>query len=132
MPEEVSKTSIKGLFQDLASKGSAEVVQAIVKEESPLRVQVVNDEKLILTEDLLFIPEHLKDYQTEITLLEWKTENQSGGSGEASFSSHNHDIIGKKKIIVHNAMKKNDVIYLLSYAKGKQYFVLGRVSRGGE
>lgn len=125
--EEVGKTSLKGIFQDLASVGASEVILGQVKSTSPLSVQVLNDEKLLLNESILYVPEHLKDYQTEMTLIEWKTEEKSGGGGEAAFESHDHDIKGRKKVIIHNALKTGDMVHLLSFAKGKQYFILGRV-----
>lgn len=125
--QSVGKTSLKGMFQDIAAFGSTDVVLGVVKSTDPLSVQVLNDEKLLLNESILYVPEHLKDYETEVTLHEWKTEDRAGGGGEAAFASHNHDITGRKKVTIHNALKTGDQVHLLSFAKGKQYFVLGRV-----
>lgn len=126
MQQEVGKTSLKGMIQDMASIGASEVVLGIVKSTDPLSVQVLNDEKLLLNESILYVPEHLKDFETEMTLIEWSTESRAGGGGEAAFASHNHDITGRKKVIIHNALKTGDQVHLLSFAKGKQYFILGR------
>lgn len=126
MAEETEKTSIKQLFQGMVGDG-AEVLQGIVKSASPLKIQIVNDEKLTIGPNITYVPWHLTDYTTEVT-VEWRTENASGGSGDAAYASHNHAIVGRKKIIVHNALKVGDKVHVLSFNHGKQYFVLDRVS----
>lgn len=126
MAEETEKTSIKQLFQGMVGDG-AEVLQGIVKSASPLKIQIVNDEKLTIGPNITYVPWHLTDYTTEVT-VEWRTENASGGSGDAAYASHNHAILGRKKIIVHNALKVGDKVHVLSFNHGKQYFVLDRVS----
>ncbi len=126
MAEETEKTSIKQLFQGMVGDG-AEVLQGIVKSVSPLKIQIVNDEKLTIGPNITYVPWHLTDYTTEVT-VEWRTENASGGSGDAAYASHNHAILGRKKIIVHNALKVGDKVHVLSFNHGKQYFVLDRVS----
>lgn len=126
MAEETEKTSIKQLFQGMVGDG-AEVLQGIVKSASPLKIQIINDEKLTIGPNITYVPWHLTDYTTEVT-VEWRTENASGGSGDAAYASHNHAILGRKKIIVHNALKVGDKVHVLSFNHGKQYFVLDRVS----
>ena len=103
MAEETEKTSIKQLFQGMVGNG-AEVLQGIVKSTSPLKIQIVNDEKLIIGQNITIVPWHLTDYSTEVT-VHWRTESESGGSGDASFASHSHAIEGRKAITVHNALK---------------------------
>lgn len=127
MAEESKETSIKGIFQELAGKGAAEVLQGIVKSTSPLRIQIVNDEKLVIGPNITYVPQHLTDYTTEVT-VSWSTNSASGGSGEAAFASHSHGISGRKTITVHNALKTGDRVHVLTFHQGKQYFVLGRVS----
>lgn len=126
MAEETEKTSIKQLFQGMVGDGT-EVLQGIVKSASPLKIQIVNDEKLTIGPNITYVPWHLTDYTTEVT-VEWRTENASGGSGDAAYASHNRAILGRKKIIVHNALKVGDKVHVLSFNHGKQYFVLDRVS----
>lgn len=126
MAEENHATSLKQLFQGMAGNG-AEVLQGVVKSASPLKIQIVNDEKLTIGPNITYVPWHLTDYTTEVT-VEWETESRSGGSGEAAFASHTHAISGRKKITVHNALKVGDTIHVLAFNHGKQYFVLDRVS----
>lgn len=92
---------------------------------APLKIQVTN--VFTLPESLLVVPQHLTDYEMEITPIDWSTENKSGGSDMASFASHNHAISGKKKIKVHNALKVGDKVALLRKQGGQSYFVLDRI-----
>lgn len=64
---------------------------------------------LVLKKEDLYINEHLTDYTTDVT-VHWYTENTSGGGGYAEFASHRHPIEGRKKILVHNALKSGDVV----------------------
>ena len=125
MAEETEKTSLKQLFQGMAGNG-VEVLQGIVKSVGPLKIQSVNDEKLTIGPNITYIPRHLTDYSTEVT-VSWRTENASGGSGDAAYASHSHSIIGRKAITVHNALKVGDRVHVLSFNHGKQYYVLDRV-----
>lgn len=125
MADETEKTSLKQLFQGMAGDG-VEVLQGIVKSVGPLKIQIVNDEKLTIGPNITYIPRHLTDYSTEVT-VSWRTENASGGSGDAAYASHNHAITGRKAITVHNALKVGDRVHVLSFNHGKQYYVLDRV-----
>lgn len=120
-----NETSLKGLFQSLAGDG-AEVWQGVVKSTSPLRIQAINDDKLVIGPNITYVPQHLTDYTTEVT-VSWRTEATSGGSGDTAFASHDHAIIGRKKITVHNALKVGDRVHVLTYKHGKQHYVLDRV-----
>lgn len=126
MAEETEKTSIKQLFQGMVGEG-AEVLQGIVKSVSPLKIQIVNDEKLTIGPNITYVPRHLTDYDTEVT-VHWRTESASGGSGDAAYASHDHAIEGRKAIRVHNALKVGEKVHVLSFNHGKQYYVLDRVS----
>lgn len=125
MQQDGSETSLKQLFQGMAGK-DVEVLQGIVKSTSPLKIQVVNDDKLTIGQNITYVPRHLTDYSMEVT-IHWQTENSSGGSGDAAFASHSHAIEGRKAITIHNALKVGEKVHLLSFNHGKQYFVLDRV-----
>lgn len=117
--------SLKGLFQGMMP-ADAEIMQGNVISASPLKIQMVNDEKLIINERITVVPWHLSNYTTTCT-IDWNTENKSGGSGDASFSSHRHEIVGTKQITVNNALKVGEAVYVLSLNNGKLYYVLDRV-----
>lgn len=120
-----SETSLKQLFQSLIPDGD-ELMQGTVISVAPLKIQMVNDDKLIINERITIVPWQLTDYDTEVTVM-WSTEDASGGSGYAAFASHNHGIVGRKKITVHNALKIGDKVHVLALNHGKLYYVLDRV-----
>lgn len=101
-----------------------EVICGTVKQINPLKVEL--NQKLILEEDDLILTDNVTDFETEITTLEWFTENKGGGSGDAAFESHKHELKGKKKIIVHNSLKAGEKVILLRVQGGQQFVVLNR------
>lgn len=121
--------SVKKLIQGMVG-GEVQLIQGTVIKVDPLRI-ATDDEKLILNENITIIPWHLTDYETKVSIkmdYGWKTKERSGGGGAAAYASHDHDIvIEKKKITIHNALKVGDQLHILSFAHGKQYFILDRV-----
>lgn len=98
---------------------------------APLKVQVTS--QFIIPKSMLIVPEYLTDYEIEVTVKPdygWNTQNRSGGSGEAAFSNHNHDIyFERKKITIHGALKVGDKVVLLRQAGGQQFLVLDRLPK---
>lgn len=107
MNKESNGTSLKELFQGMIPR-EIELMQGIVISEEPLRIQAVNDSKLIISRISTVIPQQLKDYTVSVTI------NDETGEHEA-------------EITVHNALKTGDMVHLFAVQNGKKYFVLGRV-----
>lgn len=61
---------------------------------SPLKINV--EQKMVLGEKQLILSRNVTEFSTMIT-VDWNTEEESGGSGEAAFDSHKHAIVGKKE-----------------------------------
>ena len=61
-------TSIKEMFQGMIPD-SMGVVRGKVVSAAPLKIQVVNDDKLLLSENLICVPRHLSDYTTTCDLM---------------------------------------------------------------
>lgn len=101
-----------------------EVIFGVVRSEQPLEINV--EQKLTLGEDQLILCRGVVDYETYVT-VSWETEKESGGSGYAAFAEHSHNISGKKKILVHNALKTGEKVVLLRVQGGQKYLVLDRV-----
>lgn len=120
-----ASTSLKQLLQSM-SPPDIELMQGTVIQLDPLKIQMKGDEKLIINERIIVVPWQLTDYETEIT-VEWITDSASGGSGYDSFAAHRHGVTGKKKITVHNALKLDDNVHILSLNRGKLYYVLDKV-----
>ena len=87
------------------------------------------DQKLILTSTQLVLSRNVTDYEVEMT-VDHLTENRSGGSGEASFSSHNHEYKGRKTFLVHNALKSGEEVILMQVSGGQKYIVIDRIDKG--
>lgn len=91
---------------------------------SPLKISV--EQKLTLGREQLILCRGVTDYETYIT-VSWETEKESGGSGYAAFAEHSHNISGKKKILVHNALETGEKVVLLRVQGGQKFIVLDRV-----
>lgn len=91
---------------------------------SPLKISV--DQKLTLTEKHLILTTLVQDFSVNMT-VDHKTENKSGGSGDSSFASHNHDYKGTKSFRVHLALKAGEKVMLIRVQGGQKYIVLDRI-----
>lgn len=146
-------TSIKEILQGMIPD-SMGVVRGKVVSSSPLKIQVVNDDKLLLSENLICVPRHLSDYTTtcDLMLSEGSLDSQTksdgshphgtsgqhgghtGGDGSHSHpdteGAHSHKLstfnIYSATIKVYNALKVGETVFLLSFNEGKKYYVLDR------
>ncbi|PLT76276.1 DUF2577 domain-containing protein [Mediterraneibacter gnavus] len=118
------KTSLKGMFQGMAA-GETEVLQGIVKSASPLKIQIVNDEKLIIGPNITYVPRHLTNYTTSCSLAKGEKGSVYGPSTDGSRLT---DFTFSGSITVHNALKAGEKVHVLSFNHGKQYYVLDRIS----
>ena len=98
-------TSLKELFQGMIPDFS-EVLRGRVISNNPLQIQVLGDDKLILRSNIICLPRHLSDYTTscDITL----------GNGVGA------------TIKIYNALKVGETVFILSFNKGKKYYILDR------
>lgn len=117
------KTSIKGLIQGMTG-GEVGIVQGTVKSVSPLKIQVVNDDKLVVTEANTYVPRHLKDYGTQCAI---GVGAQGGLNAPTADGSRLTDFNLTGDITVKDALKVGDVVHMLYFNHGKQYYVLDRV-----
>ena len=118
-----------------------------VTSTSPLKILV--EQKMTLGSAQLVLTRNVTDFTTLVT-VDWKTESalnyhshrvdiDSEGDGDPSHShkvsgltdgtnlEHIHNLIGKKSIIVHNALQIGDEVILLKKKGGQKYLVLDRV-----
>lgn len=102
----------------------AEICFGKVTSVSPLKILV--EQKMTLGAAQLVLTRNVTNFTMEVT-VDWITENKSGGSGEASFSSHNHAITGKKEITIHNALTVGDEVILIRQQEGQKYLVIDRI-----
>ena len=140
MPEQKeTPTGLKQLIQSLIPDGPS-VKEGIVTSTSPLSVTLRNDAKMILSANSLIVPRSLTDYQVEVDLetaggtLSSKTK-KDGKHTHAELSgtedgAHVHSLssfsVKDGVLMIHNALKKGDTVYLLAFNNGKQYYILDR------
>ena len=84
-----------------------------VKKTGPLEIQVMSDAQLLLTETNLYVPRWLTDHMLDVEIYGMDSDGDS--------------LTGKRKMKVFNALKKGDMVYLLSYEDGALYFVVDLV-----
>lgn len=91
---------------------------------TPLKIQI--EQKLTLTEQFLILTRNVKDHKVFMT-VDHVTENRSGGSGEASFSSHNHEYKGKKEFTIHNGLIVGDEVIMIQIQGGQKFLVIDKL-----
>lgn len=117
-----------------------------VLEEKPLKIKI--NEIITLEEDNLILTNAVRDHSIDVT-VNWETEDKKvdlidnhthlwaggafGATGPVNKSSdinstHKHDIKGKKKMIVHNNLKKNEKVLLIKAIGGQKYVVVDRLT----
>lgn len=122
MPNIVELIKQAALEAVMESKPTA-ITYGDVTSVSPLTITV--DQKLILKQAQLILTNSVKDYEVYMT-MDHLTEATSGGTGDSSFASHTHAYKGKKKFLVHNALKVGDKVMLLQMQGGQKYIVMER------
>jgi len=111
--------SLKGLFQGIIPPACA-LVQGTVISITPLKIQIKNDEKLIIGAAATVIPKHLTDHTVTVTIPSSGAHSQYTGNG-----LHSHTEV---TMTVYNGLRKGDELHLLAVQNGKKYFALGRVA----
>ena len=91
---------------------------------SPLKINI--EQKMTLDSSHLVLTSLVSTFNVDMS-MEHRTENTSGGSGDASFESHNHEYKGKKQFTVHLGLTKGEKVILLRVQGGQKYIVLDRV-----
>lgn len=119
-----TQTSLKAMFQGTLAVDS-EMLQGTVISVSPLKIQAVNDSKLIITGTSAIIPKHLTDYSVSCSFNGNSLSTTYAGDPSHAHSVGVSSVSGTVKI--HNALKVGDKVHLLALQSGKKYYVLDRV-----
>lgn len=117
----------KAATEAVESSKPVNMVFGTVTAVNPVEVMVTPSLTLKEGDGVLKLARQVTDYETTITVIDWYTENMSGGSGDASFASHNHPLVGEKKVIINNALEVNDKVIMARVQGGQQYIVLDKV-----
>lgn len=121
-------TSLKGLFQGMVPDGAG-VLQGQVISASPLQIQIVNDDKLVIGESITIVPKHLTNYTATVDIAQG---NGTVSGRTATEEEHYHTLntfnIYGATMTVYNALKVGETVHILSFNNGKKYYVLDRVN----
>lgn len=120
---ELLRTLKKAAVEAVRASKPAEICFGKVTSISPLKIYV--DQKITLGKSQLVLSRNVTDYMTEVT-VEWLTENK--GSGSSVTALHNHMIIGRKKITVHNGLAVGDEVILFRQQGGQKYIVADKIA----
>lgn len=102
---------------------------------SPLVIKI--DQKKILEEDDLLLSHLVKDYYVDITVQHstdsiyggWDTSHSHPDAGRDVIPiKHEHEYVGRKKIIIHNKLEVGEKVVLLRQQGGQLYYVLDRIN----
>lgn len=119
-----------------------------VTQADPLKIQTLNDEMLVIPKNRLVIPEWLtchkyKAYiQTDPYIASGEPSNEESHDKEIDTGAFICDVAcpvaahpctshqyKAEWIIIKNCLEVDDVVVLLSFDKGKRYYILDRIGR---
>lgn len=97
-------------------------------------LQVLVDQKMTLGAAQLVLTRNVTDYEVEVT-VEWETEEEISThthavgdiESDVNQQKHKHDIINKKKMVIHNSLVEGDELVLIRQQGGQKYIVIDRV-----
>lgn len=104
-----------------------------VTSANPLKILV--EQKMTLGAAQLVLTRNVTDFEIDVT-TDWITTSYSHthgisdtytGGGSATTDTHTHSTVGRKPIIIHNALKTGENVILLKQKGGQKYLVLDRV-----
>ena len=128
MPNNIASKSVenikKAALDAVHASNPSGIYFGTVISPSPLKISV--EQKMTLTEKQLVLTTLVQDFSVNMT-VDHTTENKSGGSGDSSFASHNHDYKGTKSFRVHLGLKAGEKVMLIRVQGGQKYIVLDRI-----
>lgn len=105
-----------------------QVCYGTVTKDSPLEITV--DQKTILEAEDLILCRNVTDYECDVE-FSLKTEklqhSHTGVHGPTSVQTLQYEVKNKKKMKVYNALKKDDVVFLIREQGGQRFIVIDRI-----
>lgn len=134
----MSDEALSGLFGIIQSEGAKRNPPSIcvgVVVTPPPNLSIKIGDLVLLKDDLKVADYLLLDYKRKLEIkgkLQCETNETGGGSGDASFASHNHAInadvkITEGELIYKDTIKAGDEVAMLSSYDGNMYYVLFKV-----
>lgn len=140
---DIIETIKKAALDAIENSSPTSIFFGTVTSVKPLEILI--EQKLSLTSEFLILTKNVVDYQTEAT-VDWSTEQKNLVANHSHDCNvianedvtvtienqnlnleHNHTIIGKKTITIHNGLKRNDKVILLQQQGGQKFIVLDKI-----
>lgn len=128
--------AIKELVENLLERKKLSKLEfGTVESVSPLKIRI--DQKHLLEEEDLILSHLVKDYYVDITVQHstdsiygsWNTNHAHPDAGNNTIpTDHEHEYIGRKKILIHNALLKGEKVVMIRQEGGQLYYVLDRTN----
>lgn len=120
----------KAAIEAVKASKPADILLGNVQSTEPLTIFI--DQKLILTEKFLIVPQRLMDYETEISFDDSSVKQvfttwDMSESSESTPSKISFKEKTKHKVTVYNALKTGDSVIILRQQGGQKYIVIDRV-----
>lgn len=114
------------------ARGPAQICFGKVTSASPLQILV--DQKMTLGAAQLVLTRNVTEHEILVT-VEWETEKELSGhthtiegkETEETNLEHMHEVTGKKKVLIHNALLAGEEVILLRQQGGQKYIIIDRV-----
>lgn len=122
-------TSLKAMFQGTLAIDS-EILQGTVISTSPLKIQMENDSKLVITGTSTIVPKHLTNYSVGCSIGysgEGGVKISTKGAGDPYHTHEVEPFTLSGTAHFYNALKVGDKVHLIALQGGKKYYVLDRV-----
>lgn len=143
---ELVKTIKKAAVDAMEAVKPVNICFGTVESTDPLLINV--EQKMRLGKSQLVLCRNVTDYSISVS-VNWKADAYSqpagsGGSGQTKpggnpehthefetpgtkGTAHDHNISGKKEIVLHNALSVGDEVVLLRQQGGQKYVVMDRI-----
>lgn len=118
-------TSLKEVFQTLSPKQASLLIGTVISAD-PLKIEMVNDSKHIITSEITVVPKHLTEHKVKVSMSGGTVH---GSTGTADGHSHGISSFSVEDAIltVKNALEVGDMVHILALQSEKKYFILDRV-----
>lgn len=123
----------KAAIEAVIASNPCAIMFGTVTSTTPLKINV--EQRLTLDDSHLVLTSLVRDIEVDMT-VDHSTEDHThthtisdtySGGGSASDETHNHDVTGKKTMIVHLGLEVGESVMLLQVQGGQKYIVLDRV-----
>lgn len=129
----------------VTNSSPTEVIFGTVSAINPLEVTIL--QKIVLSEKQLILARNVTEYEIEMSLdhetekYEYSHEHNHEVSSNCEGGAinltpykkdykHSHSYKGRKKFIVHNDLKVDEIVILVSMVGGQRFVILDRVGGG--